>query len=455
MQGLTLIVAAAASLLAFALPPVYGLVVYLASFAWYPTYLAVPVGTIDFTVRRIVILAIFANLYLRTTVPSRFKMILLDKLIIGFFVAQIASGIFTTPVMKLLENRAGEIFDVVLPYFAARMILTEKRHYLTFLKGAMLVAAPLAVVGFFQCWTGNNPVGFLRSYDAFRGPIGYSPIARAGFFRANVTFSHSIMYGLYFAMLGPLCAALPVSFRGARGKYYAGLALMALGVFASMSSGPVLAALLAVMFFCLYPLRRYWKPIATVIVLGCLCVEIISNRHFYDVLGDFTFSAQTAWYRSKLIDVALFQGGMSGHWIVGFGYGVDPRWCDKLDGRDHTDMVNHYLLVLCEFGLVAFVPFVLMNIEVAKNLVRAYRSCRFDEDRWLVWCLAGGLFGLLISLMSVSLFGAPTTIYYLMMAFSGALPAMMAKTSVVVRRRVAPAPDVAQVWANLPAPGSR
>jgi hypothetical protein len=40
-------------------------------------------------------------------------------------------------------------------------------------------------------------------------------------------------------------------------------------------------------------------------------VEIISNRHFYDVFGDFTVNPVTAWYRSRLIDVALFEGGMS------------------------------------------------------------------------------------------------------------------------------------------------
>ena len=46
MEGLTLTVAAITSVLVF----FYGLIVYIAAIAWYPTYLTVPVGTVDFIV---------------------------------------------------------------------------------------------------------------------------------------------------------------------------------------------------------------------------------------------------------------------------------------------------------------------------------------------------------------------------------------------------------------------
>jgi len=70
MEAVTLVVAAIASFLIFFLPPIYSLVVYIAALAWYPQYLSVPVGTIDFTLCRIVILATFAKLFLRTSLPN-------------------------------------------------------------------------------------------------------------------------------------------------------------------------------------------------------------------------------------------------------------------------------------------------------------------------------------------------------------------------------------------------
>ncbi|MHC4890703.1 MAG: hypothetical protein ACYTEO_14700, partial [Planctomycetota bacterium] len=210
MEGVTLIIAAAASTIVFFLSPVYGLIVYIATLAWYPSYLTVTVGTVDFTVHRIVILAIFANLFLRTSLPRRFKFMWLDKLVIIFFIAQILSNAFVDSMIKLLENRAGAAFDAVLPYFAVRMIIKSKEQYLTILKGILITAAPLAIVGFYQCLTGDNIVGFLMKYHGWSNmrSEGYVALARKGFFRANVTFSHSIMFGLFFAMLGPVCAGI-------------------------------------------------------------------------------------------------------------------------------------------------------------------------------------------------------------------------------------------------------
>jgi hypothetical protein len=439
MEGITLGIAIAASALVFFLPPIYSLVVYVAALAWYPSYLAVSLGTIDFTVRRIVILAIFAKLFLQTDLPGRFKFIWLDKFVIIYFGAQMLAGATTTQsLMAFLENRAGAAFDMVLPYFAVRMIIRNRQQYLALLKGILVVAAPLAIIGFYQCITGYNPVGFLKTFQTWGTTKGYRALSRYGFYRADVTFSVSIMYGLFFAMLGPVCAGILRTAKKHETLYWTGMGLMCVGIFSCMSSGPMLAGLLSVLFIALYRLRKYWKPIVIAIIIMCASVEIISNRHFYDVLGGFTLNPTTAWYRSKLIDVALFEGGMSDHWLTGFGYAVDPGWHAKIDGRDHTDMVNHYLLVLCGYGLVGFVPFLVMNTLVIKKLVDAYKSSTLDTDKWLVWCLSAGLFGLAGALTSVSLFGQPTTIYFMMTGFAGVIPAIVTTTNAKTYRGLTP-----------------
>jgi len=203
--------------------------------------------------------------------------------------------------------------------------------------------------------------------------------------------------------------------------------LMGVGIFSSMSSGPMLVCLLSLLFIAVYRWRKYWKPIVIIIIIMCGSVEIISNRHFYDVLGGFTLNPGTAWYRSKLIDVALFEGGMSGHWLAGYGYNAEPGWKDKIDGRDHTDIVNHYLLILSRYGLVGLLPFLAMNMVVVKKLVDAYKASTLDSDKWIVWCVLAGIFGLAGAFMSVSLFGQPTTIYYMMIGFAGVMPAIITK----------------------------
>jgi hypothetical protein len=423
MVELTLLVSAVASIVVFFVSPVYGLVVYLAAFVYYPSYLSAPIGTIDFTVRRIVILAILAKLFLQTDLPGRFKLAAIDKFVIIYFFAEILAGATTAQSLgAFLENRGGAIFDMVLPYFAVRLIITNKDGYLILLKGILFLAAPLAIIAFYQSATGRNLLDFIPGQRYSEPPM------RFGFYRAALTFSVSIMFGLFFAMLGPVCAGLWRSIRQERWIYATAIGLMALGAFSSMSSGPILAATLAILFISLYRYRRYWKITVAVVVIMCGLVEIISNRHFYDVIGRFTFSSSTAWYRSKLIDVALFQGGMSGHWLTGYGL-VDPGWSAKIDNRDHTDLVNHYLLVLCRYGIIGLIPFIAIIVSAFKTIIKSFQESILESDRWLIWCLAGAIFGLLVSMFTVSLFGPPTTILYFLFGFCGSMPQIIKKTN--------------------------
>ena len=80
-------------------------------------------------------------------------------------------------MMALLENRAGAVFDMVLPYFAVRLAIQTRQQYLQLLKGIVLVAAPLGVVGLGECLTGWNPLGFLRVY---RDPRGRDSLLHGG-----------------------------------------------------------------------------------------------------------------------------------------------------------------------------------------------------------------------------------------------------------------------------------
>ncbi|UCG57795.1 MAG: hypothetical protein JSU70_23385 [Phycisphaerales bacterium] len=427
MQAVTLLIGIVGSVAVFLVAPVYGLVVFLVSCAWWPRYLTIQVGTIDFTAPKIIVLAIFAKLFMQTNLPHRFKFVALDKLVIAYFTAEIVAGAITTPtLMAFLENRAGAIFDMVLPYFAVRLIIRERRQYLILLKAIMIIAVPLAVLGFYESLTGNNLVGFLKQYHAWREGVVYTPTPRFGFFRACVTFPISITFGLFFAMFGPVCAGVLHNAKKYKALYWIALGLMVLGCFSSVSSGAVLAGLVSVTFLALYRWRRYWKPAVIVIVVMCVVVEVASDRHFWDVLGDFTFNPQTAWYRSRLIEVALFEGGMSGHWLAGHGPSVDPGWHAQIDRRSYTDLCNHYLLILSFYGVVALLIFIAMNVAAAKRLIKAYAASTSALDRWLIWCLSGGLFGLAVGCATVSLFGQPSTFYHMLLGFAGVMPTIVA-----------------------------
>jgi len=432
MEQLTLAVAAAACVLVFCLPPAWWLIIYTALLAYYPQYLSVKIGTLDFMACRIVMVAMYAKLLLRGNLIKGFKFNYLDILVIAYFLAQLFSGLLTTDAGSLLENRFGVAFDSVLPYFIVRLTVTGKEEYRKLLKWILILAVPIAIVGFYQSITGHNPAGFLKMYRPWSIiPEGYIPIMqrRYGFFRANVTFPHPILYGLFFAILGPVCAGILRSITRYRVLYWSGLGFMGIGVFSSMSGGPAFAAVTAVAFIAFYRFRRYWKTAVVAIVLMCGTIEFISTRHFYYYPTRFTFNLASAWYRGRLIDVALFEGGMSGHWLTGYGLATDAslkasaEWGAKIDNRPSFDGVNEYLCIVFRFGLIALVPFLAMICAAIKRLIEALKTCLSDSDRWLVWCVSGSLAGILVAIVTVSLSGTqPTNLFFILIGLCGVMP---------------------------------
>ncbi len=419
MIALTSLIAIMASILVIFVRPLYGLIVYMIVLVWYPYTLTLKLGTVDFSVSRIVILALYANILFQPNLIKRFKLILLDKLILIYFVCQILSGVTNiTDIAAFLENRAGGFFDIALPYFAVRTIITEKQQYVLFLKAILWIIALLAIVACYESITGHNPLDFGRN-------IKHAD-PRWGFDRAITAFGHPIYLGVFFAMMGALCAGLLRSISQNAFLYKIGIGLSIMGILSTMSSGPLLAAMAGVLFIAFYHLRKHWKIAIIVIVLMCGLVEMISNRHFYQVIDRLAFNSRTAWYRTRLIEVAIWEGGMRGHWLAGYGF-AEPGWGPRIDRRKHTDMVNHYLLILCRYGLIGFIPFCAIIVVAFKTLFYYLGKVIYESDRWLIWCLTASLFGIIVGCNSVSLFGQPINAFYIIIAFCATLPSIYDK----------------------------
>lgn len=418
METLTIVVAVVGSLVTAFVRPVYGLVVYVILSMWYPYGIGtIKLGTVDFSVGRIALIVLFIKVLADKNIMARFKVIWLDRLMVILFAAEILAGLTTTEPMKLIEYRAGDFFDMALPYFAVRLIITDKDKYILLLKAIAWSAGILAIFAFYESVTGRNLLALGRHLE--------TPEVRMNYFhRAKVTFRICIYYGVFSATVGAMCLGLVRNVKRNRLTYKILIVLMFLGCFSSMSSGGLLAMGGALLFIAFYRYRHYWKQALMGIVIMCGVVEFVSNRHFYDVIDRFTFNSATAWYRARLFEVAFFEGGMSGHWLIGYGFD-DPGWGRKIDYRDHTDMVNHYLMNLCRYGLVGFIPFCAVIVVAVRELFRGFWTIRNDPDRRLVWYLAGGLFGILLAFNSVSLFGMPMIMLFIMFAFCINVPAIL------------------------------
>lgn len=430
MIFLTLTISLAAAVLVFLLKPKYLILVYISVMALYPSYLTIPMGTIDFTARRIVMMFIILRFLARPDWVRKFRMNGVDKWLLIYFFSECFAGFLTASSLSMLiENRAGKFLDLILPYFLFRLTVFHETQYVKILKGILVISFPLSVLAFVQSLTGINPMGFLKNYYAWQLMLGV-PLEqiyerRFGFVRADVVFEHPIMLGLYFAVFGVLCAGILLQKNRRQYLWTAALIFMGIGVFSSMSSGPMLAAVTAGAFLIFFRWRKYWKPVLWIVLCCCIVVEVLTPLHIYDVVGRYVLNPETAWYRSRLISVALGEGGMKGHWLMGYGINVDPGWGPLIDGRGHTDLVNHSIYILCQFGMLGLIPFFIMNAAVVKELVTAGKVCKSRENLWLVWCSGASLFGLACASMATAFVGPPATCYYILLGTCGTLYSIM------------------------------
>jgi len=404
---MTLIIASICSLLCVILNPFHALIVYYTSLIWYPSSNTVQLATLDFSVSRIVCCVLFIRVLMNKKLMRGFNIIALDKCMIAYFACQIISGIFTTDFTTLVINRSGFFFDVFIPFILIRVLITDRYALEKFIKVVIFVTAPLAVFGLVEAITGNNYLLFGRDVASID--------PRWGLKRAMASFGHPIYFGVFLSMVFGLGLSILPRFPKVTGS----LCIIILsGVFASMSSGGWLCAITMIGIVCLYKLRHNWKQMFMGVLIMCLVVEMLSNRHFYDIIDRFALNPQTAWYRTRLIEVALFEGGMSGHWLFGYGYGNDPMWGSKIDGRDDTDMVNHYLLILSQFGLLGFIPFVGLIWYSLNNIYNNMSSLSNKVVIWQRWCLGATLLGLFFTINSVSLFGQACNFMFILFALS-------------------------------------
>lgn len=422
MQALTFAVTAAGALLALRGKAVHALGAYLIVLCWYPQFLTIPLGTFDFPTGRFLILIVLGRLLLMPGTASSLKFNWLDVFIILSFVTRFIAFTVNAPLDKVFVREMGMFFDTVLVYFAGRLAIRDRDDFVTLAKTLILIGVPLACVGFYQSYTGHNPFGWMRHYDAW-DPHEQRLNNRMGWYRADTVFNLHISFGMFFSMVFAMAAAIWPFTQWRPWVKAASMFIMLVGVFSSMSSAPLFSIVASTGILVMYPFRRHWFYFAIVFTLFCLAIELYSNRHLPHVLGRFAFSSKNVYYRTELFAEA-FGGGMDEHWTWGYGYvGVGPGTDNSNFDWKHKDLLNIYLARLIRTGFVGMIPFFIATILPYFAIRKAFKRASNDEDRWLVWCFMAGLGGWHLALMTVNILHQIIPLFFMMMGVAMNLPA--------------------------------
>jgi len=421
MQGVTLTFALIACLLVIALRPQYALAVFITALLWYPSFLAVSVGTIDILVGRFVVAVLLIRCIFDDGLRSKFVWSRLDTFVTISMAASIVPYFFTQdqPPMLVIESRGGYLMDTWCAYLAARFVVTDRTRLVALMKCIAVVLVPLALLGVVECFTGWRPFAALWSYSPwFQGRGRFLLEGRWGLNRAVGPFSHAILFGGGFAMFLPLIYYLRHEKKQWRSLAYVLSGVALLGALSSLSSGPWVTVLVVIFCLAMEGHKAWVKRIFLFGLFSCILIGIVSNRPVYHVIASAANPLGGAsWHRAKLIDLAIEH--FPEWWRVGYG-DRDPGWGASL-GMTWTDVTNEYILSGVRYGIVAVISLFAVLIQAFQGLAAVHRKLKHPVLKSLCWAFGSMLFAVAVTWMSVSFFGQLITLFYCCLGMIGSL----------------------------------
>ena len=230
---------------------------------------------------------------------GRLRLCLLDYLVVAIFVSALLSEIATLSGVGILSTRAlshDELQVILLPYFAFRLILTAWPQVIPRLPYALMMTG--AGLSLFGIWEELNKTN-LFAHSSLNNPQlaswehGYP---RAGGIRVDATMGHPIAFGSFLV--------IPLVFAFAQRRW--GLfALIALGEALTLSRGPYVAAIAALLLYSILT-RRIGRLGVLLAVVGIFILFIGPVQN--SVTNSFqsgTSEQRTAAYRSDLLSTSL------------------------------------------------------------------------------------------------------------------------------------------------------
>lgn len=377
----------------------------------WPEYLRVPLGVFDTSVPRLVALFLIGKAIARGQ-NHQVSSCSIDRSVLALWAWTVLASIMAAAPFNHVSQMIGRGLDTVLMYFVVRFYVTTIDDFKGLARWLFLLVVIMGVLGAFEAITGRSPYSGMTEYRAWNW-FDKETEVRLGLVRARASTSVHIFFGLAMMLITGVIwsihKGLP-NFRTSRLAVPIGL----LGALSSMSSGPWLAC--ALMFVLgLYRNRTHLiKPSLAVLLLASIALEVASNRHFYNLIDYLALDAHTAWYRTRLLEVAASH--LSEFWAVGVGAQWPHHWGAILDGRQHIDVVNHFLIVALYGGLPALVLYLTSHFQAISRVVHLWRTSGSNDMRFLGFHLAVVLIALDLSCLSVGLFGPPLLLSHMLLA---------------------------------------
>ncbi len=297
--------------------------------------------------------------------------------------------------MQAFIYKCGVMFDAICMYWLFRQAIRSWDDIIQIIYYFALfaiVSAPLIIA---------EKIRQSSFYEIF-GPVGAK--FHRGRFRCAGPFPHYIMMGAFWANLLPLYFGAIKA--GSNKLVYAGGIIGAtLCTIYSASSTAFITIAAIIMFWSLYPWRKYGKHI----LFGVLCLlfmlHMIMKAPVWHLMARVDiFSGSTGWHRFHLFDMFVKHAS---EWLA-LGTRSTESW-----GEGLHDVTNQFVLEGVQGGLATLIIFITLIIFAVSIPGKTSLSIVHSKNHWLSWALCVAMLGHSVTFWGVSYFGQIIMLLYL------------------------------------------
>lgn len=335
------------------------------------------IGDIRLSFYRVTLLLAIVPIALQLISARPIRLHLVDILIILFGL----TGAFSLVMTDASVSAVGIfLLESLSPYFLARAFVRNSQHFSTMVR--VLTTCIIATIPFalYENVT-RDPILLSVLGKVFQVLPNVPHEQRLGFDRAQVTFDHPILYGVFCAFGFALAVYStrpdpPLRLSVLRG------ALVGLAAFLSLSSGAMVPVALQVILIlydrALKGFRQRWIVLVGCFVTVYAVVEGLSNRSMAQIAIPYlALNPGTAWTRLNVNDWAL--SGIMAHPWFGFGFTLawpTPFWIVT------TSIDNFWLALAFRHGLptmlllIGAIGCLLLSVIFTRQTDPFVRACR-------------------------------------------------------------------------------
>ena len=405
--------------LVLAVPRRYSLVPLVVAATTLPMAQRVVIAGADFTMIRLLLLAYLLRFLLRGE-WSGFTWNRLDTAVILWTISGTTVMTLHYGSVDVFVNRLGWSYDILLGYFAGRVLLRGWDDVLGVSKSVAIISIPMAAVFLYE-WT--------TQYNLFHifGGVPEITSVREGRVRCRGPFAHAIIAGTFWAAMLPLIWMLWSGEQRRRILVVVATASAFIIIASTASATPLLSAMAAVGGAALFVLRhrrtQMWVGLIVVLIILHYFVMQAPVWHLIsrvDIVG-----GSQGWHRYIILDT--FINHFSDWYLSGYATPTDWRW-------QMRDITNQFIIQGVLGGLLTLAIFIFVLVLAFGNVGRRLAEIEgqgFGGDamlEWRLWLVGVMVFVHVVTFTGLSYFGQMNILWHLQLAMAGAVGAGLAAT---------------------------